>query len=209
MTPSDEAKLTSIGESIRARGGRITEYCIEIGRLLLAARRLIGNERDGRWKMFLDRDCGGISYMQALRFMRVAERYGNRVTHVVNAPFRVLAELAAPENDPEMVADLEARIAEGEPLTVAAVIDAREHWVGMPEFHQEDLSPYRSIKVHLADEQEVAAFFALLQREQTRHSWLWFTPQPVHSSSGLVWGDSDRHRAEQARPAIEHAEAVA
>lgn len=209
MIPEREAELAAYGERIRACGRRVVAECLETGRLLNAARALVGEERDGRWRQFLQNDCGGIGYMQALRFMRVAERYGDRpVIHVDNTPFRVLAELAAPENDPAMVESIEARIARGEPLSVRDVIDAREHWRGMPEYEQEDQSPFRTIHVHFTNEQEVAAFFDLMGREASRRSWLWFTPQPECSAADRVWVDAHQSEDKAETQQLEMAEAA-
>ena len=51
----------------------------------------------------------------------------------------------------------------------------RDEWQGMPEFVQEDLSPFRSITVHFENRDDVRAFSKLIaQRIGPNVKWLWF-----------------------------------
>ena len=53
-------------------------------------------------------------------------------------------------------------------------IDYNEMWQGMPEFVQDDLTPYKSILVHFADEKHVNAFAQLIGQtltEKTKYVW--------------------------------------
>ena len=50
----------------------------------------------------------------------------------------------------------------------------REHWVGMPEFIQDDLTPWKSIAVHFESRADLAAFSKLVEQtltERTRSIW--------------------------------------
>ena len=50
----------------------------------------------------------------------------------------------------------------------------REHWVGMPEFIQEDLTPWKSITVHFESRAHMKSFAALVDQtitDKTRSLW--------------------------------------
>ena len=50
----------------------------------------------------------------------------------------------------------------------------RKEWQGMPEFVQEDLSPFKSIYVHFASVQDMLAFAKLVEQtitSQTQSVW--------------------------------------
>jgi hypothetical protein len=52
--------------------------------------------------------------------------------------------------------------------------DPNELWEGMPEFEQDDLSPYQSIKVHFASSKDRESFAALVNQtltENTKSIW--------------------------------------
>ena len=52
--------------------------------------------------------------------------------------------------------------------------DAGEHWKGMPEFESEDMQAFRTIKIHLADQDAVDDFAALLDQKitvETKYLW--------------------------------------
>lgn len=50
-----------------------------------------------------------------------------------------------------------------------------DHWVGMPEFVQDDLTPYKSVIVHFANSQDMADFARLVeQRVTVRTQSLWY-----------------------------------
>lgn len=47
-------------------------------------------------------------------------------------------------------------------------------WVGMPEFHQEDTSPFQSIKIHFRNEDDRKNFEKLIGQEftnKTKSAW--------------------------------------
>lgn len=50
-----------------------------------------------------------------------------------------------------------------------------EHWVGMPEFEQLDLAPYKSVIVHFANSRDMADFARLVeQRISVRTQSIWY-----------------------------------
>lgn len=130
VEPRGEVELDECKRKIRTLGSRVIEDCIEIGRQLIKAREILrGQYQDGNhngyWLAWL-RDDVVMSHMQANRFIRVAERYGG-VNDVVNphlSSFSVLAELAAPEADPEGVAEVESQLARGQTVTVEQAREA-------------------------------------------------------------------------------------
>jgi len=51
----------------------------------------------------------------------------------------------------------------------------RDEWVNMPEYVQEDLTPYRVINVRFKNENDVALFEKLMQQKITeKQKTLWF-----------------------------------
>jgi len=52
--------------------------------------------------------------------------------------------------------------------------DPNAEWEGMPEFGQEDLSSFRSVKVHFANQKDVDIFSELVNQiltDKTRSIW--------------------------------------
>lgn len=63
-------------------------------------------------------------------------------------------------NEPEVTVD---------PATVH-----QTEWVGMPEFHQEDTSPFQSIKIHFRNEEDRNDFEKLVNQKftnKTKSAW--------------------------------------
>jgi hypothetical protein len=49
-----------------------------------------------------------------------------------------------------------------------------KEWVGMPEFTQGNLEPYRTIRVHFKNEEDIALFAALIEQkisDKTKYVW--------------------------------------
>jgi FkbM family methyltransferase len=77
--------------------------------------------------------------------------------------------------------------------------DEVEEWKGMPEFSQEDEMPWRTIKVHFANQADLDAFAALVKRAFTdKTQFMWF-PDVARtsvegtryaSSAGMKYGDA-------------------
>ena len=56
----------------------------------------------------------------------------------------------------------------------------RRAWHGMPEYNQEDLTPWRSVIVHLATPGDLEAFAACIEQIVTRQTRsLWFPPAEI------------------------------
>jgi len=56
-----------------------------------------------------------------------------------------------------------------------------EHWQGMPEFNQEDMSSWHSIKVHFNDEQALMAFAQLIGQTVTDKTKSIYYPKQIHA----------------------------
>lgn len=51
----------------------------------------------------------------------------------------------------------------------------KEHWQGMPEFSQQDLSPHRTLYVHFEKREDVLDFFTLIGQHCTPDTqYIWF-----------------------------------
>lgn len=56
----------------------------------------------------------------------------------------------------------------------------KKEWQGMPEFKMEDLSSYRSIRVHFRNEEDIAAFAKLLKQKITpKQKALWYPEHEI------------------------------
>lgn len=65
-----------------------------------------------------------------------------------------------------------------------------KHWKGMPEFSQEDLEPYRSIKIHFYTKEDVEEFSELIQqRILDRTKFLWYPTTEKAKLRELGWFD--------------------
>ena len=47
-------------------------------------------------------------------------------------------------------------------------------WSQMPEFNQEDQSPYFSVTIHFRNEEDINNFFDLLQQTRTKRKSYWY-----------------------------------
>jgi hypothetical protein len=65
--------------------------------------------------------------------------------------------------------------------------DPFEHWVGMPEYKHEDLSPWRSYPIHFRSEEDLDAFCKLLGLEARPSKAFWYPPDPIGRTSGKVY----------------------
>ena len=76
-------------------------------------------------------------------------------------------------------------------------IDPAAEWVGMPEYHQEDQTPYQSVYVHFANQADVDAFAKLIGQkitfsERGRYiTDLWFPPAQLKIASDKRWVDEN------------------
>ena len=68
--------------------------------------------------------------------------------------------------------------------------DWEEHWQGMPEYSQEDLSPFKTLIVHFASQEDMAAFAKLVgQRITFRTSFLWHPKAEVNKCVDKAYVD--------------------
>jgi hypothetical protein len=66
----------------------------------------------------------------------------------------------------------------------------KEEWVGMPEFIQEDLRPYRVINVRFRNEEDVKAFEKLMEQViSPKQKTLWFPKAEHRKASHLRYED--------------------
>lgn len=66
----------------------------------------------------------------------------------------------------------------------------KKEWQGMPEFIQEDLQPYQTIKIHFETEEDVKEFAKLLNQKITiKTKYLWFPKQDIHSYHSKIYSD--------------------
>lgn len=122
-----EGALRSIAERIRARAAA---HYLEIGRDLAEARGLLRGDYErgthqGAWHRWLREELH-LSPQSARRYIWVFERYGaeGATLELPPAPFAVLAQLAAPEAAPAVVAELERRLRAGERVTKREAAEA-------------------------------------------------------------------------------------
>lgn len=93
------------------------------------------------------------------------------------------------END-ENLKDLAEII--GKTQNVIPIVNFDEEWVGMPEFENEDLSPYRTIKVHFANENDVQEFARTIGQKITEKTkYVWFPKQVRESLVNYVCVSED------------------
>jgi hypothetical protein len=55
-----------------------------------------------------------------------------------------------------------------------ATNDWQKEWKDMPEFIQEDLSPYSTIKVHFRNQNDKDEFSKLVNQKITKYNVIWF-----------------------------------
>ena len=71
----------------------------------------------------------------------------------------------------------------------------KAEWQGMPEFHQENLAPHRTLYVHFATPEDVAAFFALVGQPYTPETqYLWFPNHDKMLFADKRWVDTEEER---------------
>ena len=68
--------------------------------------------------------------------------------------------------------------------------DWRREWVGMPEFHQDDLTPHRVIYVRFRNDEDVQEFAKLMQQRITpKQKTIWFPFAEPRRTQHLRWVD--------------------
>lgn len=65
--------------------------------------------------------------------------------------------------------------------------EAKNAWQGMPDFHQPDGGPFRTIKVHFKDQTAVTAFAKLVSQKLTdRTKWVWY-PEVARIAAAVIY----------------------
>lgn len=65
----------------------------------------------------------------------------------------------------------------------------KDHWKGMPEYEQEDLSPKLTIKVHFRNEQDFHDFEKLIGQKITKYMVIWHPKAEKRSYANKRWVD--------------------
>ena len=67
-----------------------------------------------------------------------------------------------------------------------------EEWQGMPEFMQEDLSPFRTVFVHFENAADVEAFSKLIgQKLPAARLYHWYPEATIQSVKNKRWVDDE------------------
>jgi hypothetical protein len=66
-----------------------------------------------------------------------------------------------------------------------------EHWQDMPEFVQDDMEPFKTVHVHFANAEDLAAFAKLVGQTQImgQINYMWYPPIPMRRTSHLRYVD--------------------
>jgi hypothetical protein len=72
----------------------------------------------------------------------------------------------------------EARVKEEKEEVKNTLLDLQPSWIdewqGMPEFIQEDQSPFKSITIHFRNQKDFDDFFSLINQTPTKRKSYWF-----------------------------------
>jgi hypothetical protein len=64
----------------------------------------------------------------------------------------------------------------------------REHWKGMPEFVQNDLTPFATIYVHFENREDMSAFSKLVNQTITSNTRaIWYPAADIDETAKLRW----------------------
>tara|TARA_R110000803_G_C11865391_1_gene307718 strand:+ start:62 stop:340 length:279 start_codon:yes stop_codon:yes gene_type:complete len=71
-------------------------------------------------------------------------------------------------------------------------LGCENEWEGMPEFHQEDLTPWHQVNVRFKDQKDFEKFAALMEQNITpKQKTLWFPYLPPRMASHFHYVDKD------------------
>jgi|TARA_R110002020_G_scaffold467690_1_gene691474 hypothetical protein len=71
-------------------------------------------------------------------------------------------------------------------------LGCEDEWGGMPEFHQEDLTPWHQVNVRFKDQKDFEKFVKLMdQRITPKQKTLWFPYLPHRMASHFHYVDKD------------------
>lgn len=118
----DEVREAAV--RIKVRMARTAEDIIEIGRDLIGVKKALGH---GHFLKWVEAEFG-MSESSALRFQRVAERFGSKSVTVTDFQPSALYALSAPSTPDELVEEVTERAAEGETFTAADIKAMKEEW---------------------------------------------------------------------------------
>lgn len=77
---------------------------------------------------------------------------------------------------------------EGTPAGAEDGEPQEKNWTGMPEFHQPDAGPFRTVLVHFNDQASVDAFASLIGQNLTdKTKYVWFPKQEKEATPGQVY----------------------
>lgn len=66
----------------------------------------------------------------------------------------------------------------------------KKEWVGMPEFFQEDLSPWKTVQLHFASPGDMAAFAELTGQKLTENTrTIWYPPAEIGHYANKRYAD--------------------
>lgn len=77
------------------------------------------------------------------------------------------------DTEAEAINDLLANLA-GAPPVIPEIDSWEDHWKGMPEFEQDDLSPYRSMYIHFRNQEDLNDFSKIMNQQitdKTKSMW--------------------------------------
>lgn len=64
-------------------------------------------------------------------------------------------------------------------------------WKGMPEYNQEDQGPYFSVTMHFRNEEDVAAFFKLINQRRTKRKSYWHPEAKFRRVADKIYMDTN------------------
>ena len=117
IPPADVAFIAAASERIRLRMKRTSEDIIEIGKDMIEVKKRINHGQFGFW---LENEFE-MTDRTARRFIRVAERFGDKSDIMSDFNPTILYELAVPSTSDEMIEKAQDVAARGEKVTVADV----------------------------------------------------------------------------------------
>lgn len=142
--------------------------------------------RDGEWYVPVIRGNEFESEEEAERYLLADNRFVELGGWDEQALLEILAEQEAPDlnamgfDATEVERLITVREHERRFKTGDIVENPAGEWVGMPEFHQEDKTAYRSIKVHFKDKAAMEAFEeAIGQKLPDNAGYLWYPEMEI------------------------------
>jgi hypothetical protein len=63
-------------------------------------------------------------------------------------------------------------------------------WKGMPEYKQEDQGPHLSVIIHFRNEEDVTAFFQLINQRRTKRKSYWYPEAKFRRVADKIYIDT-------------------